>query len=177
LKETALNVRKQNKKEIIQRVAMRTDAVQQTDYKYTGRLMQDRAALISIDEYAAREGVSAELIKACGKAGIVQIRRHKGKTYVVDYPLTPYFQAEACSSRQQDHHQPAATPSHRGELIKATLKADTPKTGKNISPNISNQTIPAGSITNLARKMFLKARQLTGKPLEPIEQLTANQQR
>jgi hypothetical protein len=140
---------------------MRTDAVQ-TDYKYTGRLIQDGAALISIDEYAAREGVSAELIKAAGLAGIVQIRRHKGKIYVVDHPLTPYFQAEACSGRQQDHHQ----------LTKATLKADTPKTGKNISPNISNRTIPAGTIANLAQKMFLKARQLTDKPLEPIEQLT-----
>ena len=145
---------------------MRTDAAQ-TDYKHTGRLMQDGAALISIDEYAAREGVSAELIKACGQAGIVQIRRHKGKTYVVDHPLTPYFQTAACDSRQQDHHQ----------LTKATLKADTPKTVKNISPDISNQTIPAGTIANLARKMFLKAHQLTGKPLEPIEHLTANQER
>ena len=145
---------------------MKTDAGQ-TDHRYAGRLMQDGAALISIDEYAAREGVSAELIKAAGLAGIMQIRRHKGKTYVVDRPLTPYFQAEACDGRQQDRHQ----------LTKATLKADTPKTGKNISPNISNRTIPAGSITNLARKMFLKARQLTDKPLEPIEQLTANQER
>jgi isopenicillin N synthase-like dioxygenase len=140
---------------------VKTDAGQ-TDHRYAGRLMQDGAALISIDEYAAREGVSAELIKACGEAGIVQIRRHKGKTYVVDRPLTPYFQTAACDGRQQDRHQ----------LTKATLKADTPKTGKNISPNISNRTIPAGSITNLARKMFLKACQLTGKPLEPIEQLT-----
>jgi hypothetical protein len=145
---------------------MRTDAAQ-TDYKYTGRLIQDGAALISIDEYAAREGVSAELIKACGQAGIVQIRRHKGKTYVVDHPLTPYFQAEACSGRQQDRHQ----------LTKTTLKADASKTGKNISPTISNRTIPAGSITNLARKMFLKAHQLTDKPLEPIEQLAENQER
>jgi isopenicillin N synthase-like dioxygenase len=142
---------------------VKTDAGQ-TDHRYAGRLMQDEASLISIDEYAAREGVSAELIKACGEAGIVQIRRHKGKTYVVDRPLTPYFQAEACDGRQQDHHQ----------LTKAIRqrRTDASKTGKNISPNISNRTIPAGSITNLAQKMFLKAHPLTGKPLEPIEQLT-----
>ena len=49
-----------------------------------------KRALLSIDEYAAREGLSRDIVEHCGKLGIVQIRKHKGKTFVVDVPLSPY---------------------------------------------------------------------------------------
>ncbi len=49
-----------------------------------------KKSLLSIDEYAAREGLSRDIIEHCGKLGIVLIRRYKGRTFVVDLPLTPY---------------------------------------------------------------------------------------
>ena len=49
-----------------------------------------KKSLLSIDEYAAREGLSRDIIEHCGELGIVQIRKHKGRTFVVDLPLTPY---------------------------------------------------------------------------------------
>jgi len=51
---------------------------------------QLKKSLLSIDEYAAREGLSRDIIEHCGKLGIVLIRKYKGKTFVVDLPLTPY---------------------------------------------------------------------------------------
>ncbi|MHC4459999.1 MAG: hypothetical protein ACYS6W_11050 [Planctomycetota bacterium] len=49
-----------------------------------------KKSLLPIGEYAAREGLSRDIIEHCGKMGIVQIRKYKGKTFVVDLPLTPY---------------------------------------------------------------------------------------
>ena len=49
-----------------------------------------KKSLLSIDEYAAREGLSRDIIERCGKLGIVLIRKYKGKTFVVDLPLSPY---------------------------------------------------------------------------------------
>jgi hypothetical protein len=61
----------------------------ETGYKRAGRLLQDGAALVSIDEYAAREGVSIELIEACGLAGIVQIRKHIRSHRILKSPQKP----------------------------------------------------------------------------------------
>jgi len=59
------------------------------DFRFSGQ-PRHKHSLVTIQEYAAREGVRVEMLEACGKAGIVQIRRHKGRSYVVDQPLTPY---------------------------------------------------------------------------------------
>jgi len=49
--------------------------------------LQVRKSLIPIDEYAVREGVSKSTIEQCGKLGMLRIRKHKGKTFVVDVPM------------------------------------------------------------------------------------------
>lgn len=53
-------------------------------------ILQLERPLLPIDKYAAREGVSTKLVEKCGRLGIVQIRKYKGNTYVVDVPLSPY---------------------------------------------------------------------------------------
>ena len=55
----------------------------------TGPILQLKRPLLPIDQYAAREGVSTGILEQCGKLGIVQIRKHKGRSYVVDVPITP----------------------------------------------------------------------------------------
>jgi hypothetical protein len=141
----------------------------QTGYKKAGRLLQDGAALVSVEEYAAKEGVSTELIEACALAGVVQTRRHKGKTFVVDHPLTPYSQASPDSSAvfsagAAASPQPAAYPTkseqHRENKVEKVKPAYPPKANSN---GLNGQTIAAGSIANLAKKMFLNAQQLSSK--------------
>ncbi|MCX5634687.1 MAG: hypothetical protein NTW55_02440 [Planctomycetota bacterium] len=55
----------------------------------TGPILQLKRPLLTLDQYAVREGVSPGILEQCGKLGIVQIRKHKGRTYVVDVPITP----------------------------------------------------------------------------------------
>jgi DNA repair exonuclease SbcCD ATPase subunit len=56
-------------------------------------ILQLNRQLLPIDKYAAREGLSYSIIEECGRLGILQIRKYKGKTYVVDVPLSPYLPA------------------------------------------------------------------------------------
>lgn len=65
-------------------------ATKQEVLERAGPILHLERALLPIDEYAAREGVSREIVEKCGQLGIVQIRRFKGKTFVVDIPLGPY---------------------------------------------------------------------------------------
>ena len=55
-----------------------------------GPTLQIKRPLLPIDEYAARQGLSREAIEEYGWMGIVQIRKHKGRTFVVDVPLNSY---------------------------------------------------------------------------------------
>jgi hypothetical protein len=52
--------------------------------------LQMKRSLLPIDEYAARQGLSIDLVEKCGDLGIVQIRKYKGKTFVVNSPVSPY---------------------------------------------------------------------------------------
>ena len=49
-----------------------------------------KKALLPIEEYAARERLSMDIVEKCGKLGILQVRRFKGKTFVVDTPYPPF---------------------------------------------------------------------------------------
>ena len=44
--------------------------------------------LLSIAEYAARQGISTDIVEEYAKLGIIQIRKYKGKMFVVDVPLS-----------------------------------------------------------------------------------------
>lgn len=57
--------------------------------RFLGQILQIKRPLVSINTYAAREGVSIDTIEKFAKLGLLQIRRHKGKTFVVDLPAKP----------------------------------------------------------------------------------------
>jgi DNA repair exonuclease SbcCD ATPase subunit len=40
--------------------------------------------LVPLDEYAAREGISSDIVEQQGQLGAIQIRKYKGQKYVVD---------------------------------------------------------------------------------------------
>jgi methyl-accepting chemotaxis protein len=83
--------------------------------------LQLKRHLLPIDEYAAREGVSRGIIEECGKLGIIQIRRYKGETFVVDVPLSQYAsmsESTAESGRLTDN---AAQAQKISELVKEVI--------------------------------------------------------
>ncbi len=62
----------------------------ETSLSTTRPAVQLHKPLMPIDAYMAREGVSESVVEEYRQLGIVQIRRHKGKTYVIEIPLEPY---------------------------------------------------------------------------------------
>jgi len=76
---------------------------------------------LSIDEYAAREGLSRDIIEDCGKLGIVQIRKHKGKTFVVDLPLTPYSYIPEVTTELTKSNEKTAQAKKIAELVQKLI--------------------------------------------------------
>ncbi len=63
---------------------------QMTDSQLLGPTSKLKKALLPIEEYAARERLSTDIVEKCGELGIIQIRRFKGKTFVVETPYPPF---------------------------------------------------------------------------------------
>lgn len=56
----------------------------------TKQTLQLKRPLVPIEEYVAREGISPSVVQEYRQLGIVQIRKHKGRTFVIDVPIDPY---------------------------------------------------------------------------------------
>jgi len=59
-----------------------------TKLQQGGVIEQLRRKLLPIDEYAARQGISVKTVENFGRMGIIQMRKYKGKTFVVEIPYT-----------------------------------------------------------------------------------------
>jgi len=62
--------------------------------------VQFRKRLLSISEYAQRYGVSVSQVEKNCKLGVVQTRKYKGQTYVVDAPFS--FEADSREPQSSD---------------------------------------------------------------------------
>ena len=49
-----------------------------------------KKSLLTVGQYAVRQGVSAGVVQECARLGVVQVRKHKDKTFIVDLPLDTY---------------------------------------------------------------------------------------
>jgi len=130
----------------------------------TGATLQLERALLPIDEYAVREGVSRGIVEECGKLGIVQIRKYKGKSFVVDVPLSPYRYpsetTEGATKRADEGPHFTKSPQHR--------VPNEPKTAKGHTKS-DNESIKPGTISALVGKMVHNASQITGKPVNAVK--------
>lgn len=46
-----------------------------------------RRELVPLDEYAAREGLTSDIVEQQGQLGVIQVRKFKGRKFVVDVPV------------------------------------------------------------------------------------------
>lgn len=92
---------------------MKTTVEQKTFEDTVPRLQLERA-LVPIDEFAAREGVSRSAVEDWANLGLVQIRRHKGETFVVDIPPSPCRDSGQVLSDQQQPSYRNAPPRPTG---------------------------------------------------------------
>lgn len=71
---------------------MKTVDLSQTPQReQEGPILHLGKKLVPIDEYSKRTGLSAGLLEQYGRIGIVQLRRFKGETFVVDVPSRMRF--------------------------------------------------------------------------------------
>ncbi|HBG27541.1 MAG: hypothetical protein A2Y10_15585 [Planctomycetes bacterium GWF2_41_51] len=64
------------------------------------RLFSRKKSLLTLQQYASSQGISAGVVEECAKLGVVQIRKHKNKTFIVDLPLDA-----SKSAKQQDENK------------------------------------------------------------------------
>ncbi len=102
---------------------------------FGGRLSR-KDCLLSIDEYAAKKEVSIESVEQSVRSGVVQFRRHKGKTFIIDQPLKNHSQTT----------DPIVFPVYQQN-----------KNSLWQNHAIKPEDIPAGSISKLAWKMYRKS--------------------
>ncbi|MDD5011570.1 MAG: hypothetical protein PHQ00_05565 [Phycisphaerae bacterium] len=68
---------------------------------FVGPVFSRKKSLLSMQQYATSQGVSTGVVQECAKLGVVQVRKHKDKTYIVDLPLDIYK-----GISQQDEQKP-----------------------------------------------------------------------
>ena len=64
-----------------------------TNLSDSGSAVKFTESLVPIEQYAAREAVSTELVEQCGRLGIIQIKDYGGKRFVVDDSIERDFDA------------------------------------------------------------------------------------
>jgi hypothetical protein len=84
----------------------------------TEPVLQVKRSLLPLEEYAAREGVSSSIIHKCGNLGIVQIRKRKGRSFVVDVPLSPHISHLENKARDRESPDENAAPMRLCDKIK-----------------------------------------------------------
>lgn len=76
---------------------MTKDGEKSTD---NGQLFSRKKSLLSVQQYASSQGISTGVVQECAKLGVVQVRKHKSKTFIVDLPLDA-----AKTAKQQDDNK------------------------------------------------------------------------
>jgi len=140
-------------------------------------ILQMERPLLPIDKYAAREGLTRAIVEECGRLGIVQLRRYKGKTYVVDVPMSPYHPAcEGAPILQEIHNMATqATQEHMQTINKTTLVPKiTPAAHKIAGESERSSIEPPRAETKpaLAKSIFCKASKIKKQLIEKIKHET-----
>jgi uncharacterized phage infection (PIP) family protein YhgE len=95
------------------------------DAQKTTPSSQFKRDLVPLDEYAARVGISSDIIEQQGRLGVVQIRKYKGQKYVVDVDPEQLSRLEAPETEETAPGARASKPrlTTASKLITAGLTA------------------------------------------------------
>ncbi len=72
-----------------------------------------KKSLLTMQQYATNQGVSAGVVQECAKLGVVQVRKHKDKTFVVDLPLDAYKNLQQLTNDQKPEQIDALAPAQK----------------------------------------------------------------
>ena len=88
--------------------------------------------LVPLNEYAARQGISTDIIEQQGQLGVIQIRKFKGQKFVVDVPAEQL--SDAGTTYQRKGGIRPHTESNRGTKNRyGKIQGDLSKTKRNLN--------------------------------------------
>jgi predicted nucleic acid-binding Zn-ribbon protein len=160
---------------------MTTETNQRTS-RQTAPSLQLNKSLVPIDQYAAREGLSTSIVEECGKLGIVQLRTYKGKTFVVNAPISPCLcpsEADKEPTRPIDKNTRAQKISELMQRVvsEKSISQNDPKIASPEEPAESkDETVTVGAISQLVKKMFNNAPKITAKSVQTVDDKTSRGQ-
>ncbi|MFA5240401.1 MAG: hypothetical protein WC476_11940 [Phycisphaerae bacterium] len=109
--------------------------------------------LIEIGEYARREGITPQDVHRCCEIGILQLRRHKDKTFVVDMPISSFDSSD-------DIDAEVARMLGITEEKQAAVNTQAVKPQPEIQTEEPKPAIQPGSISQLVQEMLSKAEKI-----------------
>jgi type II secretory pathway pseudopilin PulG len=80
---------------------------------FNGPIFSRKKSLLTMQQYAADQGVSAGVVQECAKLGVVQVRKHKDKTFVVDLPLDAYKNLSQLTNDQKSEPIDTSAPAQK----------------------------------------------------------------
>jgi Fic family protein len=112
--------------------------------------------LVELGEYARREGISPQDVRKCAEIGILQLRSHKGKTFVVDMPVCSLENTDQIDTEVAELLGFTRPPNHiasQQQTVSASIK---PITAKQTSEDISSVKNPGAKPFQGIRRLFSK---------------------
>jgi hypothetical protein len=112
--------------------------------------------LIELGEYAKREGITPQDVRRCSEIGVLQLRSHKGKTFVVDMPICSLENTDQIDTEVAELIGFIQPPNHiisqQQAVLTPAAKSDTKRILKTFRP-----------VKNLAAKLLQNAQQALSK--------------
>ncbi|MHC4911698.1 MAG: hypothetical protein ACYTE5_01685 [Planctomycetota bacterium] len=151
--------------------------------RQTARSLHLNKSLVPIDEYAAREGLSRDLVEECGKLGIVQLRTYKGETFVVNVPISPYL---CLSETAEEPARPTDKNTRAQKISELMQRVASEKSISQKKPPMavpegpaesSDEPVKDGAISQLVKKMFDNASKITEKQRQALDDKTSRADR
>lgn len=96
-----------------------------------------KKTLLTVGQYASHQGVSAGIVQEAAKLGMVQVRKHKDKTYIVDLPLDVYQIARQSDAHPMETVDTESCANKITELVNRIFQPDN--TGRNTPADFGNK--------------------------------------
>ena len=94
-------------------------------------IFSKKKSLLTIGQYAATQGVSAGVVQECARLGVVQVRKHKDKTFIVDLPLDIYKIIKEQDSQSPQEVDVSSCADKISDLVNRIFQPDS---GPQLSP-------------------------------------------
>ena len=104
------------------------------------RILGLQRPLVPVEEYAAREGVSVDIVEQCVKLGILQTRKFRGKIFVVDTLFSSNLYANESPDETTQAVERAKQAKKIFELVQKAGPQPDAKTKKPATPEHSKPT-------------------------------------